>query len=81
MADPRRNERKPGNRIAAMADPQADDSLAKFAKLHGLEPASTAQLPDQGSTLALGGGVEGAAIGKLAGDLDATLALLLRAHG
>jgi hypothetical protein len=67
-------------RIADVADPQPSDSLAKFAEEHGLSFAASASLPAQGSTLSAGGTVDGAASGKLTGDLDATLARYSYVH-
>jgi hypothetical protein len=49
------------------------DSLAGFAKSHGLAYAETVELPPHGQTLTRGGKVEGAATGTLPGGIDGSL--------
>ncbi|MFI5027347.1 MAG: hypothetical protein ACHQCF_00015 [Solirubrobacterales bacterium] len=57
-----------------MAEGEGTDALEKFAEQHGLAYAAIAELPQQGSTLAGNGRGDGAATGKLDGDLEGTLA-------
>lgn len=67
-------------RIAAMTEAQPSDPLEQFAQLHGLKYSTSASLPNQGGTLGTGGTVEDGAVGKLPGDLDATLARYSYVH-
>jgi hypothetical protein len=48
--------------------------LEKFAEVHGLTHPKGASLPQQGNLLTRGGRVEGAAKGKLPGEIEGTLA-------
>ncbi|HEV7769534.1 MAG TPA: hypothetical protein VGO66_02625 [Solirubrobacterales bacterium] len=58
-----------------MAKPTAPGLLAKFAELHGLAFAPSADLPAQGDTLSRDGGkAEGVAGGTLPGGIEGTLA-------
>ena len=57
-----------------MAGTETSDQLAKFGAGHGLAYTATAQLPEQGATLSKSGKVDGSASGKLADELEGTLA-------